>query len=102
MDEEAAAVGLVAVPAPEVVGAVLGVQHPFEGHRDHLADLPRGDDPLQRGVAGAVAVVEGDQHLPAGAGDRVLDAAGARRVDRQRLLDHHVRARLQGAHHEVG
>src|SRR5699024_4541170 len=50
VDEQAAAVGLVAVPAPEVVGPVGGVQDPLEVHRDHLADLSGGDDLLQGGV----------------------------------------------------
>src|SRR5699024_11993679 len=36
--EQAAGAGLVAVPAAEVVGAVLGVQHPFEGRRDDRSE----------------------------------------------------------------
>ena len=39
VDEKAAAVGLVAVPAAEVVRAVHRVEHPLEGHGDDLADL---------------------------------------------------------------
>ena len=100
--EQAAAVGLVAVPAAEVVRAVLGVQHPLEHHRDHLADLAGRDDLLQRGVAGAVAVVEGHHHRAAGAIDRLLDRAGRGGVDGQRLLDHHVGPGVQGAHHVLG
>ena len=36
--QQPAAVALVAVPAPEVVGPVAGVQHPLEVHASHLAD----------------------------------------------------------------
>ena len=102
VDEQPAAVGLVAMPAAEVVGAVGGVQHPLEDHRDHLADLPGGDDLLQGGVARAVAVVEGHQHLAAGAVDGFLDASGAGGIDGQGLLDDHVGPRVQHAHHVLG
>lgn len=38
MDEEAAGVGLGAVPATEVVGAVGGVEGPFEVDGGYFAD----------------------------------------------------------------
>ena len=41
VDHQAAGVGLVAVPAAEVVRAVDGVEHPVEIHRQHVADRRR-------------------------------------------------------------
>src|SRR6185437_16521320 len=40
VDHETAGVTLVAMPAPEVVGAVPGIQKPFEVDREHLTDRP--------------------------------------------------------------
>ena len=102
VDEQPARVRLLPVPAPEVVGAVHGVERPLEVHRGHGADLAVGDDLPQRGVARAVAVVERRDDLAPGVGDRLADAPHALGVDRERLLDDHVGAGVQRTHHEVG
>ena len=95
VDEEAAGVPLLAVPAAEVVRAVLGVEHPREVDGGDLADRAVLDHLAQRAVARRVAVVEGDDDLAAGAVDGVLDGGGARPVDRERLLDDDVGAGIQ-------
>ena len=102
VDEQPARVRLLPVPAAEVVGAVHRVERPLEVHRGHGADLAVGDDPAQRGVARAVAVVERRDHLASGLGDGRADAAHALGVDREGLLDDHVGAGPQGAHDVVG
>ena len=100
VDQQAAGVALLAVPAAEVVGAVLGVEHPGEVDRGDLPDEAVLDDLAQRAVAGRVPVVEGQHDLATRALDGVLDGGCARRVDRQRLLDDHVGTRLERPHDE--
>jgi hypothetical protein len=100
--EQPAGVLLLAVPAAEVVGAVGGVEQPLEVHRGDVTDLPGGDEGLERAVARGVAVVEGHQHVPAGALDRVRDATHPVLGRGQRLLDDGVRTGLQGGDDVVG
>ena len=73
VDEEAPGVLLLAVPAAEVVRAVVGVQHPGEVDGGDPTDRAVLDHLAQRAVARRVAVVEGDDDLAAGAIDGVLD-----------------------------
>ena len=53
VDEEAAGIPLVGVPAAEVVGAVLGVEIPVEIDRGDLADRARRSSSLIRAAVGA-------------------------------------------------
>ena len=100
--EKTARVLLVPVPAAEVVGAVVGVEHPLEVDGGDLPDRAVLDDPAQRAVAGGVPVVERQHHLSAGAFDDLFDAGRARRVDRQRLLDHDIGTGLERADDQLG
>ncbi|GAW11704.1 hypothetical protein ANO14919_010540 [Xylariales sp. No.14919] len=43
MDQQAATVALIAVPATEIVCAMGGVEHPFKVYTGHSADRPRSD-----------------------------------------------------------
>ena len=96
--QQAARVGLVAVPAAEVVGAVAYVQQPLEVHRADLADLPRGQPPADLLVHRVEAVVEsyrdGGGALPFGE----QDPPGPVRVGGHRLFGDHVSAGGQRGH----
>ena len=87
-----------AVPAPEVVGAVAGVEVPREVHRGDRADLAREQDLLDLAVLGRVAVVEGDPDLASRALLGVQQGAHLLLVYRHGLLGQHVDATLQGFH----
>ena len=100
--EQAAGVLLLAVPAAEVVCAVLGVEHPGEVDRGDLPDRALLQDLPQRTVARGVAVIEGDDHVASGAVDRIFDRGGAGGVDREGLLDDDVGTGIQRPHDELG
>lgn len=38
MDQQPAAVAFVAVPTTKIISAVLGIQQPFEMHREDITD----------------------------------------------------------------
>ena len=82
--QQAARVGLVAVPPAEVVGAVAHVEQPLEVHRADLPDLRQ--QLLDLLVHRVEAVVEGDRDPLAGAPLRLEDPLAARHVDGHRLL----------------
>ena len=61
--QEAAAVALVTMPATEVIGAVLRVEHPFKVDARDLTNCPRSNQLGNLGVVRGVSVVEGDANL---------------------------------------
>ena len=64
VDLQAAAVGLVAVPAAEVVRAMQAVQGFLELHEEDLAQAAGTHDRIDGSAGGAVAGVVGREHLP--------------------------------------
>jgi hypothetical protein len=83
------------MPAPEVVGAVGGVEEPVEVHGDDAADRPREQELLHLHARWRVAVVEGDGDPAPTRALGVEDALAALRVDRHGLLGDHVAAELE-------
>ena len=98
---QAARIGLVGVPAAEVIGAVDGVEQPGEVDRDDVADLARHQELLDLGARRGIAVVEGDTDLAAGALDGVDDTLCLVGGGRHRLFGDDVAAGFEGAHDVV-
>lgn len=96
--QEAARAVLVAVPAPEIVGAVHAVEIPAGSDRLHLADHARHQDVLELGARRGIAVVEGHGDAAAGFPLRVEHAVELCEVDRHRLFGDDVAARSQRPH----
>ena len=93
--QQPAAVAFVAVPAPEVVGAVPGIEQPLEVHGRDLPHRPLGDDSAHRGGERRIAVVVGDPHRTSGPFDGVDDRLQPVLVDRQRFFADDVAAPVQ-------
>lgn len=100
--KESAGVRLLPMPAPEVVGAMPGVQHPVEVDTRHAPDRAVRDELPQRAVPRRVAVVEGDHHRTPGRLLGLDDLPRAGGVDRERLLHDDVRARPKAARDQRG
>ena len=65
--QETAAVALVAVPAPVVIRAVVGIQQPLKMHGKDLADGLLHHYFTDLGIVGRVPVVKGHREGAAGA-----------------------------------
>jgi hypothetical protein len=83
------------MPAPEVVGAVGGVEEPVKVHGDDPADRAREQELLHLHAWRRVAVVEGDRDAAPARALGVQDALAALRVDGHGLLGDHVAAELE-------
>ena len=94
---QAAAVGLVAVPAAEVVRAVAGVEQPLEVDAGDLADDAGLEHLLDLAVARRIAVVEGDGQLAAGPLLGVDDLLALLDVDGHRFFTDDVAAEFHRA-----
>jgi hypothetical protein len=89
---QGSALGPVAMPAAEIVGAVRRVEVPRKIDGRDLPDLARHQDFLDLLVLRRVAIVEGDDHLLAGALLGVEHRLALLLVDHHRLLGHDVDA----------
>ncbi|OPZ15695.1 MAG: hypothetical protein BWZ10_01712 [candidate division BRC1 bacterium ADurb.BinA364] len=98
VDQQAAAVLLVAVPAAEIIRSMALVEHPFEHDRTDLADRSVLDQLLGFAANGRIAVVEGDDDPPPGPLFRVEDALAFLGVDRHRFFGDGVATALHGPH----
>ena len=63
MDEQAAALAFVAVPATEVIRAVRDIEHVLHVHMDDLPDGAIGEHLADQGRTGPPAGIESDAHL---------------------------------------
>ncbi len=97
VNHEAAGVMLVAMPAPKIVGAVPGIQKPFEMDGEHLADRPAHKKLLDLAVVRSVTVVKGDGQFASGRGQRIENGSALLGVYGHRLLGYHIATRFQGA-----
>ena len=92
VDEEAARVLLVGVPAAEIVGAMPRVEIPVEIDRGDIADHLLEQQFLDARSGGGVAIIEGDVDAPAGAALGFHDALRLGRGGRHRLFGDDVNA----------
>jgi hypothetical protein len=96
--EEPARILPLAVPAPEVIGAVLLVEEPGEVDQERATHHPVFHQAAKRRVRRRVAIVEGDPERAPRARDHVEDGPHLLRVRRHRLLGDHVAAELHRPH----
>ena len=66
VDQQTAAVFLVAMPSAEIVRTVIGIQKPLEMNAGNLSDESASEDLLDPGIAGRVAVIECDGDIASG------------------------------------
>ncbi len=81
---------------------MAGIEQVFQVHRAHAADDAGGDELLHLGAEGGPAVVEGDAHAAAGAGDGGEDGAALGGVDGEGFFGDDVAAGVERAHDVVG
>src|SRR5271166_228694 len=96
--EQATGICLVAMPAAEIVGAVMRVELPLEIDRGDMPDDARLQHLLQQGTRRRIAVVEGDCYRSSARLSRCDNPAAGLGIDRQRLLGDHIGAKLQRTH----
>ena len=96
--QEAAAARLEAVPAPEVVGAVVHVEVPVEIDRQHAADLAVEQQLLDLLVLRRIAQVERHDDLAPVPLFRIEHRLTLRLVDHHRLFGDHVDPAIERVH----
>ena len=98
VDPQRTALRAQPVPAPEIVGAVAGVEVPREVHRRHLADGARHQQFLDPLMLRRVAVIEGHDDVAAALAFGIQHGLALLLVDRHRLFGHDVEPALEAAH----
>jgi len=96
VNHEAARVGLVAVPAPEIVGTVRGVQHPVKVDGKDVPDDAGHQQILDLRPRGGISVVERDEALLARPALGVDDGLALDLIRRHWLFGDDVTAQFHG------
>lgn len=94
MHQQSTRVALVSMPATEIVGSMVGIQHPLKINRQHLANHPGHQQLLYLCAGRGISIIESDPHLAPGLLLSVNDALSPSRVDGQRFFGDYVAAQL--------
>ena len=101
VDHQAAGFFFLAVPAAEIIGAVMCVEQPVKVDRLHVANLAAHQDVLHLRARRGIAVVEGHPAIAAGAAARVDDRLTGLGGRGHRLLGDDIAAELHRADDEL-
>src|SRR5690554_2549936 len=92
MNQEAAAVALIPVPAAEIIRSMLGIKQPFKVDRGHIANYPVPDEFSDLSIMRSVPIVEGYPQAASRLLDRVEDGLTFLCVNGQRFLSDDITA----------
>ncbi len=92
--QQPAAVALLSMPAPKIIRAVTGVQHPGEVHTQRLPDYALHEQFAQSGVSGRITVVESDAQRFSRSLDAFINGAQLLKINSHRLFGDDIAAQF--------